>query len=204
MKIEQILNYSWDFTTSLFWIRYPNPFAKHVRTEDVLDRQILPNGCLYTRRLISKKYMGSLPKWITSHLAKTTEFVVEETIIDTENKTFSQNTRNIGSAAKHAVLVEEVTMRPGEIGKTHISRKATVESNHSYAVRYPLQMFILHRYNGTAKSSFNGIDYICQLNDPKTTSIKIGKWSALKSKLLSRRSSLTAAFAETDADEEKN
>jgi len=33
-----ILKFNWDQVTSAFWRRYPNPFSRHVLTEDVVDR----------------------------------------------------------------------------------------------------------------------------------------------------------------------
>ena len=33
--------------------RYPNPFARHVLSEDTVHRELLSGGTLYTRRLVS-------------------------------------------------------------------------------------------------------------------------------------------------------
>ena len=34
--------------------RYPNPFARHVLSEDTVHRELLSGGTLYTRRLLSQ------------------------------------------------------------------------------------------------------------------------------------------------------
>ncbi|KAE9411887.1 hypothetical protein Angca_002948, partial [Angiostrongylus cantonensis] len=45
--------YSFDEVVSVFWDRYPNSFAKHVVSEDVLERQITENT-IVTKKLIVK------------------------------------------------------------------------------------------------------------------------------------------------------
>jgi len=43
------------------FLRYPNPFATHVLSEDTLHREFRGNGVLYTRRLLTKT--NKIPKW---------------------------------------------------------------------------------------------------------------------------------------------
>ena len=38
--------------------RYPNPFARHVLSEDTVHRELLSGGTLYTRRLLSPYSMS--------------------------------------------------------------------------------------------------------------------------------------------------
>jgi hypothetical protein len=48
--------------TQAIWCKYPNPFAAHVLTADVIDRSVDPStGILTTTRLMLKE--GKLPKW---------------------------------------------------------------------------------------------------------------------------------------------
>ncbi|WWC58065.1 uncharacterized protein I303_100600 [Kwoniella dejecticola CBS 10117] len=50
-----------------FFLRYPNPFARHVLSVDVLSRDVDPStGQVHTTRLILKR--GILPKWATKWL----------------------------------------------------------------------------------------------------------------------------------------
>ncbi|ORY21368.1 hypothetical protein BCR39DRAFT_562671 [Naematelia encephala] len=50
-----------------FYIRYPNPFARHVLSVDVLSRTINPTtGRIHTTRLVLKR--GILPKWASKWL----------------------------------------------------------------------------------------------------------------------------------------
>lgn len=72
-----------------FFLRYPNPFARHVLSVDVLSRYIDPiTGQLHTQRLILKR--GILPKWATSWLPLSgggggrglDAWVIEDSIVD--------------------------------------------------------------------------------------------------------------------------
>ncbi|CAO3612228.1 unnamed protein product [Mucor hiemalis] len=51
--------FQWQNVTLAFWLRYPNPFASHVLSVDVLDRYVDENGVLKTTRLVLKK--GKVP-----------------------------------------------------------------------------------------------------------------------------------------------
>jgi hypothetical protein len=56
-----------EVTLLAFFLRYPNPFARHVLSVDVIGRHVDPlTGNLHTQRLILKR--GILPKWATRWL----------------------------------------------------------------------------------------------------------------------------------------
>ncbi|ODO11029.1 hypothetical protein I350_01630 [Cryptococcus amylolentus CBS 6273] len=72
-----------------FFLRYPNPFARHVLSVDVLDRTVDPvTGRIHTTRLILKR--GILPKWATRWLPSSATsggsgldaWIYEESIVD--------------------------------------------------------------------------------------------------------------------------
>ncbi|VDM65774.1 unnamed protein product [Strongylus vulgaris] len=46
--------YSFDEVVSVFWDRYPNSFAKHIVSEDVLERTVTENT-ITTKKLIVKQ-----------------------------------------------------------------------------------------------------------------------------------------------------
>lgn len=49
-----VFNYAFNSVCAVFYDRYPNSFAKHVISEDVLSREITRDK-IYTRKLIVKK-----------------------------------------------------------------------------------------------------------------------------------------------------
>ncbi|KAK6905162.1 hypothetical protein I203_105982 [Kwoniella mangroviensis CBS 8507] len=72
-----------------FFLRYPNPFARHVLSVDVLSRTVNPStGQVHTTRLILKR--GILPKWATRWLPNAglsggrglDAWILEESIVD--------------------------------------------------------------------------------------------------------------------------
>jgi hypothetical protein len=72
-----------------YFIRYPNPFARHVLTVDVLDRHVHPEtGQLITRRLLLKR--GIIPKWGSKWLPSASmsggrgldAWILEESVVD--------------------------------------------------------------------------------------------------------------------------
>ena len=45
------------------WFKYPNPYAEHVRSIDVLDHRVCPHtGVVYIERLI--QLHQNIPRWI--------------------------------------------------------------------------------------------------------------------------------------------
>ncbi|WVW81743.1 hypothetical protein I302_103739 [Kwoniella bestiolae CBS 10118] len=72
-----------------FFLRYPNPFARHVLSVDVLSRRADPlTGQIHTTRLILKR--GILPKWATRWLPNAglsggrglDAWILEESVVD--------------------------------------------------------------------------------------------------------------------------
>ncbi|OCF39310.1 hypothetical protein I317_06892 [Kwoniella heveanensis CBS 569] len=71
-----------------FFLRYPNPFARHVLSVDVLSRHVNPTtGQIHTTRLILKR--GILPKWATRWLPAASSggrgldaWILEESVVD--------------------------------------------------------------------------------------------------------------------------
>ncbi|KAF8572362.1 hypothetical protein P879_00704 [Paragonimus westermani] len=168
--ITQTLGFTWDYVASLFWHRYPNPFSKHVLTEDVLERRILPNARLYTKRLLLKQGLGKFPVWLQRFLSGTRELVIEESIMDMREKRVEIVTRNIGSLGKYATAIEYCAYTPGTTvpPTTLITRSLFIESKLNSTIRSPLTYFLSHRYRSAAKASLSGYEYVCNLHNTRT------------------------------------
>ncbi|KAL7422759.1 PRELI domain-containing protein 1, mitochondrial [Cryptotrichosporon argae] len=71
-----------------FFLRYPNPFARHVLSVDVLSRRLDASGRLHTTRLILKR--GVVPAWASKWLPSAASsggrgldaWVFEESVVD--------------------------------------------------------------------------------------------------------------------------
>ncbi|TPP64219.1 PRELI domain-containing protein 1 mitochondrial [Fasciola gigantica] len=168
LNIFQTLGFPWDYVVSLFWERYPNPHSKHVLTEDVLERRIVPGRRLYTKRLIMKQGLGKFPGWLRRFLSGARELVIEESVLDMRSRQLDVVTRNVGSLGKYATVTEycSYTAKSGSADITTISRALTVESKLNPALRSPLTYFLTHRYQSSSKSSLLGYEYVCNARAP--------------------------------------
>lgn len=132
MRFETVvdsINFAWDQVVVAFWARYPNPFTSHVLTEDVLRRELRPDGSLYTCRLLMKT--NSIPKWGQALMPASRVPIIEESIVDPAKKTLTTYCRNI----THKRLMETTekvvyTPQEDETGKsiTHCQKMFWVSS----------------------------------------------------------------------------
>nr|CDJ91673.1 PRELI MSF1 domain containing protein [Haemonchus contortus] len=89
--------YSFDEVVSVFWDRYPNSFAKHIVTEDVLERVVTENT-IVTKKLIVKhgsSILKRVPRWLSRMTEIRTVPVIEESIYDRRTRTLTTYTRNV-------------------------------------------------------------------------------------------------------------
>jgi hypothetical protein len=100
----------WNEVTLAIWKKYPNPFASHVLTADVIDRYIDDLGRIHTIRLFTKQ--GKLPRWGASVYKLVTKlfnisdaFILETSVVDPQNRTMNTKTRNLSH--RKLLLVEE-------------------------------------------------------------------------------------------------
>lgn len=84
----------WSIVSLAFFLRYPNPYASHVISCDVVDRRQTDSGSLLTTRLILKR--GTLPRWAPQGIVSRTEsWVIEESEVDPFGKVVRCRTKNL-------------------------------------------------------------------------------------------------------------
>ncbi|KAJ3010991.1 hypothetical protein HKX48_007077 [Thoreauomyces humboldtii] len=104
LSIGTHLPYCWSNCTQAVFNKYPNPFASHVLSSDVIDREFDPaTGILTTTRLFLKK--GVLPKWGKSLFNVKDAFIMEQSTVDPRSCTMVTVTRNLSHTK--VMLVEE-------------------------------------------------------------------------------------------------
>jgi PRELI-like family len=80
--------------TLAFFLRYPNPYASHVISCDVISREFSPSGSLFTTRVILKK--ATLPRWAPKGIISRSEsWILEESEVDPQGKVVRCLTRNL-------------------------------------------------------------------------------------------------------------
>ncbi|KAG2023125.1 UPS1, variant 2 [Coprinopsis cinerea AmutBmut pab1-1] len=96
---------TWSIVSLAYFLRYPNPYASHVISCDVISREQTPNGTLLTTRLILKR--GNLPRWFPKNFVSRAEsWLVEESEVDPFGKVVKCTTRNLDNLK--VMRVEEV------------------------------------------------------------------------------------------------
>lgn len=95
-----------------FFLRYPNPYASHVASCDVISREITPTGTLLTTRLILKR--GSMPKWAPRGIMpKAESWIIEESEVDPVRGVVRCTTKNLDHV-KVMRVEEHVTLHRTE------------------------------------------------------------------------------------------
>lgn len=155
------LKSSWDQVFTAFWQRYPNPYSKHVLTEDILYREVTSDHKLLTRRLLTKT--NRLPRWaerfFPSNVAHAV-YVFEDSIIDLNKKTLTTYTWNINHST--VMSVEERCVyfeNPENKNWTEVRREAWVSSR-VFGFSRPIQEFGLARFKSNVTKAMKGYEYI--------------------------------------------
>lgn len=117
--------FDWPTVTLAYFIRYPNPHAKHVLASDVINRYIDQQGRLHSTRLILKR--GKLPAWGARILNISETYVIEESIVDPHNRVMRTESRNLDHT-KVLKVIENQTMTELPTGSTQVITDARMIS----------------------------------------------------------------------------
>ncbi|EGF83509.1 hypothetical protein BATDEDRAFT_22272 [Batrachochytrium dendrobatidis JAM81] len=163
LTFTTLLEHSWTDVTKAIWQKYPNPFASHVQSADIIEQRIDPEtGILHTTRLFLKK--GNLPKW-GHHLMNAPEaFILEKSAVDPVNKTMTTVTRNL-SHVKLMFVEETQTVRPDPNNPkwTQMMTDARIISNTALIpFRARIEKFGLNRFKANAMNSTKGLIHVIE------------------------------------------
>ncbi|OAX79621.1 hypothetical protein ACJ72_06059 [Emergomyces africanus] len=101
---ESNFNYDYSFpaVSLAYFLRYPNPYSRHVLTTDVIDRYVDPvTERLHTTRLLLKKskipsaMLKLLPKGIGGSENSGQSFILETTVVDVKEGWMHTESRNM-------------------------------------------------------------------------------------------------------------
>ena len=97
--------FKWEIVSAGFWVKYPNPFSKHVMSEDVISRYMTDNNVLVTKRLLVKERNFHMPKWADGYVKNYKHvYVLEESICDPNKKILTTYTRNFSLTSMMTVV----------------------------------------------------------------------------------------------------
>ncbi|XP_040594195.1 PRELI domain-containing protein 1, mitochondrial-like [Mesocricetus auratus] len=183
---QSVLRSSWDQVFAAFWQRYPNPYSKHVLTEDIVHREVTPDQKLLSRRLLTKT--NRMPRWaerlFPANVAHSV-YILEDSIVDPQNQTMTTFTWNINHA--RLMVVEErcvYCVNSDNSGWTEIRREAWVSSS-LFGVSRAVQEFGLARFKSNVTKTMKGFEYILaklQGEAPSKTLVETAKEAKEKAK----------------------
>ncbi|KAI0095270.1 PRELI-like family-domain-containing protein [Irpex rosettiformis] len=151
----------WSIVSLAFFLRYPNPYASHVASCDVISREFTSSGTLVTTRLILKK--GSLPKWAPRGLMpKAESWILEESEVDPVNGSVRCTTKNLDHV-KVMRVEEHVTFQRTEDNKTLQRTEARFKSNFGWGLTKRIESHSLERFKANVKRSREGVSLILNL-----------------------------------------
>ncbi|XP_013861544.1 PRELI domain containing 1a [Austrofundulus limnaeus] len=156
-----VLKSTWDQVCTAFWQRYPNPYSNHVLTEDIVFREVTPNNCLVSRRLLTKT--SRAPRWMERYLPKhmsSSAYIIEDSVVDPQKQTMTTLTWNISHA--RLMSVEErcqYRINPENSSWTEITREARISSG-VFGLSRPIQEFGLSRFKTSVTKTMKGFEYV--------------------------------------------
>ncbi|KAF9569846.1 MSF1-domain-containing protein [Agrocybe pediades] len=152
---------SWSIVTLAFFLRYPNPYAAHVISCDVISREQTPSGSLVTTRLILKK--GSMPRWFPRGIVSRAEsWVIEESEVDPFGKIVRCVTKNLDHV-KVMQVEESVQFAQIAEGKTLQHTEARVVSKFGWGLTKKIENHGLSRFKMNMQRSREGVSLILNL-----------------------------------------
>lgn len=148
----------WSIVSLAFFLRYPNPYAAHVLSCDVISRTHTAHGTLLTTRLILKK--GSLPKWAPKGIISRAEsWILEESEVDPLGRVVRCKTRNLDHVK--VMRVEEITtLRQAEDGKTLQTNEARIISRFGWGLAKTIENHGLAKFKANLQRSREGLSHI--------------------------------------------
>ncbi|XP_014217086.1 protein preli-like [Copidosoma floridanum] len=153
-----IFHFTWEQVAQGFWRRYPNPNSSHVLSEDTISREIRDHK-LYSKRLLSKT--NRVPKWAEKFISKNNSVkILEESIVDPEEKVLITYTRNLGYT-KVMSVVEKVVYKVAQDNPewTVAKRSVWIESS-VFGFSRAIQAFGLDRFKKNCMQMSAGFDHV--------------------------------------------
>jgi len=152
---------SWSIVALAFFLRYPNPYASHVISCDVISREQTPTGSLVTTRLILKK--GAMPRWFPKGIVSRAEsWVIEESEVDPFGQVVRCVTKNLDHV-KIMQVEESVQFALNDEGKTVQRTEARVFSRFGWGLTKKIENHGLTKFKANMQRSREGVSLILSL-----------------------------------------
>lgn len=151
----------WPIVSLAFFLRYPNPYAAHVISCDVVAREPTERGTLRTTRLLLKR--GALPRWAPKGIVSRTEsWIIEESEVDPFGRTVHCSTRNLDHV-KVMQATEAISLCEGENGKTFHTSQVSIVSRFGWGLTKKIEDHGLSKFRQNLQRSREGLFLVLDL-----------------------------------------
>lgn len=101
-----VIRHPWEAVTLAFFQKYPNPYANHVLSSDIISRYVDEKGRLRSCRLLLKTGGAAVPYWLQTLIKSREAYVVEECWVDPHQGLMRTSTQNLSH--RRFMSIEEV------------------------------------------------------------------------------------------------
>lgn len=150
-----------DFETVSFAYlnRYPNPFAKHVLSQDSLEAYVDKDGLLHTTKFIIKR--GILPSFMKPFLGNSLDsWIIEKTLINPRTQVMLTYTSNIDH--RKFIRVEEYLTYNGIDDKTTQVKSKVKFSSNLIGFKRKIEEWSERRFARNIVNSRDGLRFVMQ------------------------------------------
>lgn len=160
-----VFNHDFPTVSFAYLNRYPNPYAKHVKSIDTLDNYVDGNGCLRTTKIIVKT--GRLPKFIKPFLGTHLDsWIIEKTIVNPKTNHMLSYTSNVDH--RKFVRVEEYLKYSADSAFTTLVRSKVRFSSNLFGFKQKIEDWSRNKFSSNMANSREGLKYVMEkLNERK-------------------------------------
>ncbi|EMR09710.1 hypothetical protein PNEG_01897 [Pneumocystis murina B123] len=161
-KSSYYYEYSWPIVTLAWFLRYPNPYSKHVVSVDVVDRYVDNQGCLRTTRLILKD--GKLPKWGAKLFKISQSYILEDSIVNLESNEMHTFIRNLDHTKVMKVVENQTySVSHNNSCQTFVNVTAQIKSSFGWGFTNKIEKFGVIKFSKNLINSRAGMTHVLKV-----------------------------------------
>lgn len=150
--------YAFDFSilSQAFFLKYPNPFSKHVSSCDTIEQYVDGEGRLVVKRLIRKK--GRLPSMLRFVVGSVTDtWTLESSVVDPKARTLTSWVRNLDHTK--IMRVDDYSTYEGTQTGTRVLHEVRFKSGLTRGIREKLEDWGKKQFVKTLENSREGLHF---------------------------------------------
>ena len=156
---EHVPRFFFDYSSSdvatVFYSRYPNSFAKHVISEDVLSLTVTEDKIVSYKLIVKEgsRFFRKVPSWIARQTHAQFMPTLEHSVFDRNKGTLETRTWNLSWTNK-LHMAEHCVYQGVENLRTSVDRTLTVEANTRFSNL--VENFLMRTFRRSTSNSLQG------------------------------------------------